>query len=149
MKVIENTSDQLVIEDRPWFLWITLPILGGPALVSALTGQFDGWATTMLVAALGIGMFWILWRFAPFQRMIFDRTTNTFIHHVHRLTGRRTWDMPLTEIRRATEERDPSDSSRLERVTLLTNSGRYPLESGFTSQPRTPVIQAINTWLGV
>ena len=147
MKVAETTPDRLVIEDRPWFLWIILPILGAPALFAALTGQVDGWGATILVAALGFGTFWVLWHFAPFQRFTFDRSAGTFTHEVYRLRKYRVWERPLSDIRRAADEGHWSDGSRLERVTLLTTDGRHPLESGFSSQKRKPVIEAINAWL--
>lgn len=148
MKIAQSTPDRLVIEDRPWFLWITLPVLGGAALIGALTGQVEGWGATVLVACLGAGIFGILWHFAPYQRFIFDRPSATFTHEVYRLTGQRVWSRPLADIKRAAGEGNWSDGARLERVTLLTRDGRHPLESGFSSAPRTPLIQAINDWLG-
>lgn len=149
MKVTEDSVDRLVVEDRPWFLWITLPILGGPALFASLTGQVDGWPTTLLVFALGLGTLWVLWRFAPFQRFIFDRRANTFTHDVYRITGHRRWERPLSDIRRAADEGHWSDGARLERVTLLTIDGRHPLESGYSGASRKRVIGAINAWLNV
>lgn len=149
MKVVETNPDRLVIEDRPWFLWLTLPVMGLAALVAALTGNVDGWAETLLVAALGAGSLWVAWQFAPFQRFTFDRTANTFTHHVRRLAGQQSWVRPLADIRRAADEGNWSDGSRLERVTLLTTDGRHPLESGFSSASKAPVIRAINDWLGV
>lgn len=148
MKVVLSTPDQLVIEDRPWFLWVTLPVLGAPAIIAALTGQVDHWAATLVVLGMGVGCFWVLWRFAPFQRITFDRATGTFTHTIHRLNGAQSWDRPLSDIQRAADEGHYSDGTRLERVTLLTNDGRHPLESGFSSQDRAGIISQINTWLG-
>ena len=147
MKIVEQTQARLVIEDRPWFLWIILPCLGIPAIVSALTGNVDGWAGTIIVASIGIGALWVAWHFAPFQRFIFDRDTATFVHKVARLNGSQTWEKPLKDIRRAADEGHWSDGARLERVTLLTQDGRYPLESGYTGFSRKAVIDSINNWL--
>lgn len=127
MKIVLSTSDRLVIEDRPWFLWSILPLLGGPALFAALTGGVDGWGATILVACLGAGALGVLWHFAPFQRFIFDRPAGTFTHEVHRLNGRRVWTRPLADIRRAADEGSHSDGARLDRITLLTGDGRLPL----------------------
>lgn len=149
MKVVENSQSRLVIEDRPWFLWIVLSVIGGSALIGALTGQVDGWGTTALVAGLGAGTFWVLWRFAPFQRFVFDRTEAAFTHQVHRVTGSQNWTRSLNEIRRAAGEGNWSDGTRLERITLLTTDGRHPLESGYSSASKTPIILAINERLGV
>lgn len=148
MKVVDATPDRMTIEDRPWFLWITLTLLGVTALLSALTGRTEDWGTTVLVALLGLGVLWSLWHFAPFQRLVFDRTDGTFTHEVHRLNGKQVWSTSLGDIRHAIAESDCSDSSRLERVTLLTANGRHPLEPGYSSTLKAPVIQAINDWLG-
>ena len=148
MKVTETTPERLVIEDRPWLLWVMLYGMGGGALFAALTGQADGWGVTLLVAALGLGAIWVAWHFLPFQRFTFDRPSATFTHEIRRLTGRQSWSRPLSEIRRATDEGSWSDGNRLERVTLLTKDGPYPMEAGFTGTPRAPVIRAINDWLG-
>ncbi len=149
MKITRTSPDRLIIEDRPWFLWLLLPGLGAPSLFAALTGQVDGWGATLLVAALGIGALWVAWHYAPFQRFTFDRSTGTLTHQVTRLNGTKSWERPLTDIRRAADEGHYSDGSRMQRVTLLTTDGRYPLESGFTSSSRAPVIAAINDWLDV
>lgn len=148
MKVVSNSPDRLVIENRPWFLWAVFFGLGGTALFSAVTGQVGDWGTTFLVATMGTGAIWAGWRFEPFQRFVFDRQAGTFVHEVHRLTGSRTWQRPLADIRRAADEGHWSDGARLERITLLTNDGRHPLESGYGSTRRKPVIDAINEWLG-
>ncbi len=150
MKVTETSPDRLVIEDRPWFLWLAFGILGGAALISALLGLVEGgWAERLLVGLLGAGALGVGWHFAPFQRFTFDRANSTFTHDIRRITGARTWTRPLREIRRAADEGNWSDGSRLERITLLTEDGRYPMESGFTSQSRNQVIKAINAWLGL
>ncbi len=147
MKIVEQTPERLVIEDRPWFLWIILPCLGTPAIFSALTGGVDGWIPSLLVLCIGVAALWVAWHFAPFQRFTFDRKTLTFTHQVTRLIGSQAWEKPLSDIRRAADEGHWSDGSRLERVTLLTEDGRYPLESGFTGFSRKAVIDEINGWL--
>ena len=147
MNIVEQTPKRLVIEDRPWFLWIILPCLGVPAVFSALTGGVDGWVATIIVLAIGIAALWVAWHFAPFQRFTFDRDAQTFTHNVTRLNGSRTWETPLSDIRRAADEGHWSDGNRLERITLLTEDGRYPLESGFTGFSRKAVIDEINSWL--
>lgn len=148
MKVIETTPDRLMIVDRPWFLWIILTLLGTSSIIAGFSGQTAGPTETNVVFVVGLGAFGVLWHFAPFQRFIFDRQNGVFTHRVIRITGRKTWERPLSEIRRAADEGNWRDGARLERITLLTHDGdRHPLESGFSSQSRRPVIDAINEWL--
>lgn len=148
MKVTEETEDRLLIEDRPLFLWVMLFGLGFVSLISALTGRVDGLMETVLVASLGAGMLWVGWRFEPYQAFEFNRDTGIFTHKMQRLTGSETWTRPIAEIRRATDEGNWDDGTRSHRVTLLTENGAYPLESGFTSLDRRATIDAINRWLG-
>lgn len=147
MKIVEHTPDRLLIEDRPWFLWILIPVLALPALFASLTGQLSSLGETVLVGALGIGMFWFLHHFAPFQRFTFDRATGRFTHTIQRINGRKSWIVPLSDIERAAEQAHWSDGARLERVALITKDGRHPLESGYSSRRAKPTIDAINAWL--
>lgn len=148
MKVTLTTPDRLVIEDRPWFLWISLYGLSATFFFAALTGRTGGAVITLVVLLLGAGALAVGWHFAPFQRFTFDRPSNTFTHAIRRPSGAQIWERPLSEIRRAADEGHWSDGSRMERVTLLTEDGPHPLESGFSGQSRAHVIKAINDWLG-
>ena len=149
MKVVQTTDTLLVIEDRPWLLWILLPILGLPALFAAATGQVGGVWPTLLVGGMGVVSLWVLHHFAPFQRFRFNRSTGLLTHHVYRLTGSGAWEVPLSDIRRAVDQGHHSDGTRMSRVTLLTVHGTHPLESGYTNRNIKPVVKAINDWLGV
>ncbi|MEM6636931.1 MAG: hypothetical protein AAF667_13690 [Pseudomonadota bacterium] len=147
MKVVENSQERLVIEDRPWFMWLFLPPMGAGAVITAVAGQYESWGETLLVLALGSGVLWVAWKFAPFQRITFDRPSGRLVHRVSRLNGSFSWDKSLAEIERAIDGSYWVDGARLERVVLMTSSGRYPLESGFTGLSRAKVIEAINDWL--
>lgn len=149
MRITEDTQNRLLIEDRPWFLWAMFFGLGSAALIAALTGQFEGTFQTLLVAFLGALMIWVGWRYEPYQCFEFDRDTGTFTHRLRRITGSETWTRPIAEIKRATDEGNWDDGARNQRVTLLTTTGSYPLESGFTGLDRSATIDAINRWLGV
>ena len=148
MKVLENTHERLLIESRPVFLWVMLYGLGSIAILSAVTGRVDGWASTGIVLLFGCCMIWVGWRFEPLQRFEFDRPSGVFTHKLTRLTGTETWTRPLAEIRSAADQGHWNDGSRMERVVLLTNGNPYPLESGFTGQDRSAIVGAINSWLG-
>ncbi len=148
MKVTSSTPDRLVLEDKPWGLAIPLYGVGGGTAFAALIGRVDGIGASLLVGALGLGAIWVAWHFMPFQRFTFDRPSGTFTHQVRRITGTRTWERPLADIRRAADEGQWSDGNRLERVTLLTSDGSHPLESGFSGTSRDAVIKSINDWIG-
>ena len=148
MRIARNTPDRLVIEDRPWFLWITLGMIGAGALLAVMTDHFSGFVERFLVTSVGAGTLVIAWRFAPFQRIVFDRTSGTLRHTLKRVTGTQTWEKPLADIERATDEGHwDSEGDRLERVTLITRDGPYPLESGFSGRSARPMVEAINAWL--
>ncbi len=149
MKIIENTSDRLIIEDRPVFLWVVLFGIGFAALASLLAGRVEGTFETIVVMALGIGVIWVGWRYEPYQVYEFDRSSGMFTHRLTRVTGSETFERSLSEINRATDEGHWDEGTRSHRVTLITKDGPYPLESGFTGIDRKKVIEAINQWLGV
>ena len=144
MKVVLNTDDLLVIEDKPWFLWITLAVFGVTALAAVLTGRVEGLAERILVAGLGIGCLWVLWKFQPYQRFTFDRVKGSFTHELRRVTGRETWTRPLAGIEGT---RDIRGGDGTETLTLRTSEGAYPMESGATALSRRDLKYAIDEWL--
>lgn len=148
MKLVSQSPERLVIEDRPWLVWLLLYGMGAGAVISALTGRTDGLGETLLVLALGLGMLWVTWKFLPLQRFTFDRPGNSFTHEVVRLTGRQSWTRPLSEFQRAARQSD-GDATPSHRVALITEHGQYPLEAGFTGLDRRKITDAINAWLGV
>ncbi|MEM0947921.1 MAG: hypothetical protein AAGK37_10975 [Pseudomonadota bacterium] len=147
MKVVEATDDRLTIEDRPWFLWLFLPPMGLGAVATALAGRYSSYGETALVLTLGLGVLWVAWYYAPFQRFVFDRASGRFTHRVGRLTGSLNFERDLSSIERAVSGPYWVDGSRLERVVLKVSDGHYPLESGFTGLSRAKVTEAINDWL--
>ncbi len=147
MRVIHETDENLVIEDRPWFLAGVVWFLGLAAMLAALTGQMRGTGETILVLALGLGAAAIAWHFMPFQRLDFDRSSGTFTRTIARVTGKKQETRPLATIQQAASQGSWSEGARMERVALLTDDGLYPLEYGYSGSSRAEVIRAINDWL--
>jgi len=148
MRVILETPEKLVIEDRPRFLAGFVWFMGLAALYAALAGQMRGTGETILVLALGIGACAIAWHFMPFQRFEFDRAGGTFTRTIARVTGKKQETRALSAIRQAASQGEWSEEgTRMERVALLTDDGPYPLEFGYSGSSRSEVIGAINAWL--
>jgi hypothetical protein len=148
MRVIHQTPEMLVIEDRPWFIAGVIWLMGLAAIYAAVAGQLRSTGETILVLALGIGTSAIAWYFLPFQRFVFDRVNGTLARKIARVTGSKHETRSLNTIRQAASQGEWSaEGSRMERVALLTDDGPYPLEFGFSGTSRTDVIKAINVWL--
>ena len=149
MRVVHDTEDKLVIEDRPWFLAGFVWFMGLAAISVVLTGQTRGPGEVILLLALGIGVAMIAWHFMPFQRFEFDRPGGTFTRTIARVTGKKLEKRALATIRQAASQGSRSDGARMERVALLTDDGPYPLEFGYSGSSRTHIIGAINDWLEI
>ena len=147
MKILETTPNHLILEDRPrlvaGFVWFT----GVSCIWAALAGQMDGLGQASLVAALGVGTLWIAHQFFPFQRLRFDRRSETLTRIVARLNGRKVTTNTLSSIERAAVEAQWNEGTRMERLALVINGEQHPLEFGFYGKSRGGLANEINTWL--
>ncbi|MEM9782370.1 MAG: hypothetical protein AAF899_07835 [Pseudomonadota bacterium] len=148
MKIESNTPQRLVLRDRP--ILMPCALLGGS--VSCLYGVLAPEAgqtvliTTLMVlvsAAMGLAAWW----YAPWQRIVFDRSAGEVIHHVHRLGRHSTHRMPLQAIHRIRHESHMNDSSRSYRLVLETAGGAWPLSAIFTGGRHDETETAIREWL--
>jgi hypothetical protein len=147
MKVTENTPDLLVLEDRPWLLAGFIWLMGAACLYAVLTGQTRGLAETLLLIFLGTGSLWVAHRFFPYQRLSFDRRSGRFTRVVARISGRKVTTLPLSDIAGAAVQSNWREGHRMERLVLITQSDRLPLEFGFYCTPRGPLADTINHWI--
>lgn len=147
MKIVENTADMLVLEDRPVLLTSCLWFMGLVLIASMPRAAKDGPGVALLIATLGATTLLVAWYFFPFQRIWFDRKTGSMHRRIARITGARCDALPLTQIKSAAGQGNWSDGRRMERIVLLTHDDPYPLEFGFFGSSRKPQIDAINDWL--
>ncbi len=148
MNIIQNTHDKLVIEDRPIFIGGLVWFLSAAAVLAVLRGSTDALGETVLVTFLGVGGCVLAWHFFPFQRFTFDRKSGVLARRIARITGAKIKETQIADIKQAANQGSWSDGDRLERVALLMhNADPYPLEFGYSSTPRKPIIDAINAWL--
>ncbi|MXQ09116.1 hypothetical protein GQ651_14810 [Alphaproteobacteria bacterium GH1-50] len=147
MRIIEETPDRLVLEDRPWVLWLTLVPVGATTLLAVLTGEVQGRFLPILVGLIGLGAFWVLHRYAPLQRFDFDRTLGRFTHSVRRLTGAQDWVIDLDRLEQAAEQALWHGDQRLTRIALVTEDGPHPLEAAYSGRNNGELIATITAWL--
>lgn len=147
MRITSSSPERLEIVDHPWFLWFVLTVISLPMIYAAVTAWSDGFLLRLFVGGLGFGALWLMHHFAPIQRFTFDRTSGLLTHEVQRVTGSRYWESQIADIERAVSEGQGGNDDGLQRVTLLTKTGRYPMESGYTARPSDPIVEAINAWL--
>ncbi|SLN52949.1 hypothetical protein PEL8287_02822 [Roseovarius litorisediminis] len=147
MKIVENTLDLLILEDRPRFFAGFLWCMGAACLMAVITGQTDWPGEALLITPLGLGTLWIAHHFFPFQRLTFDRPNGWFTRLEARVNGRTVSTLPLSGIERAAVQAQWSDNSRMERITLVVEGEKHPLEFGFTASARGGLADDINSWL--
>lgn len=147
MRIVEVTPDKLTLEDRPRLMAGFVWFMGLACIYAALSGQTGDMPETILVTLLGVGAFVMAHYFFPFQRLTFDHSTGKFTREVARITGRLLLQIPLAEVERIAVQAQWSDNSRMERLILIRDCERVPLEYGFTSAPREQMVKDINDWL--
>ncbi len=149
MKIIEQSSDRLVVRHVPWFLGGFLTLMGVAALYAAIfkPETFTSTAEAVLVPVLGVGALAGAWWFAPVVTLTFDRSGGAVAFRETRLFRPGTRAFDYSKVERVQLQSHWSDGSRLTRLALRTSSGVVPLETGYTSADREPVMKAINAWL--
>ncbi len=156
MRIVEETPDRLVLEERPWLLGIilTISILVFCALAFGLAGTSLwlglGFAVATAVFALA---------FIAFVRRviaIFDRPARAVVLRTASLLGQREQTIVLTDITCAEVETSRSTSSSggklsgvTHRTVLRTSGGPVPMTEVFSSGSGAARNAAIiNRWLG-
>ncbi len=149
MKIVERTSDRLVIRHTPWFVGGFMWLMGGAALYAAVFGadDLDDPLERLLVAALGAGVSAIAWWFAPLIEVAFDRRAGAVAFTETRILRRDVRRFPLSREIRVAQQAEHDEGARLTRLALRTPGGVVPLERGFGSADRNAVEAEINRWL--
>lgn len=149
IKISEQSDIQMTLVDRPWFIYLSVTLMGSFAALNAAFGHDDLNTGSKRVFVLLVGLVFVAiahW-YMPFSTHRFDRKTGYLSQHLHRVTGTRSKHIPLTDIEWAKVEVRWSKNSRGERVVLKLKDRTFPLETGYSSRKSQPVADAINEWL--
>lgn len=157
MKVIEDTPDRLVLEDRPWLLGSVL-IIGILIFLALAMGTYD--VTIWLGIGFGLAALLLAVCFVAFVRrvlVLFDRSAGALVIRTRSLMGQGEKTLPLSDVTGAEVETSRSTStnndggtsiSTTHRPVLATRSGAVPLTQVFSSGNGAERIAfAINAWL--
>ncbi|MCB1331195.1 MAG: hypothetical protein KDK28_17865 [Maritimibacter sp.] len=154
MKIVTDTPDLLIVEDRPVLLalgligFILAFVAAGLAMV--LAGEWWG----LLFAIFGGGMGFIaFWAFVRRVQVVFHRPEGYVELRRRNLFGGTRVRHALAEIDRAViEESQGSDSGTTYRVALVIpagqSAGRHPVTLAYSSgRAQHRAAEAINAWL--
>ncbi len=154
MKVTTDTTDLLIVENRPVLLAIalTLFILVFVAVGLTVTMAGEWWGILFALFGGGIG-FAAFWAFVRRVQVVFHRPEAYVEFRRRTLFGGSRVRHGLAEIDRAEiEESRSSDSGPTYRVVLVIDRGqsvgRHPVTLAYSSgSSHTRVAAAINAWL--
>jgi hypothetical protein len=158
MKIIAESPDRLMLEDRPWILGgILVGVILFFVLIALLTAQGNLWLG--LGMGLGAAMFGLA--FVVFVRrviVIFDRGARAVVIRSVSLLGQSEQTLALAHLRGAVVETSISRSSgggrrsgtsKTHRPALQTPDGLVPLTQIYSGGPGAErAAAAINAWLG-
>lgn len=154
MKLVTDTPDLLIVEDRPILLALGLIVFilafVGAGLAITLAGEWWG----LLFALFGGGMgFVAFWAFVRRVQLVLHRPEGYAELRRRNLFGGTRVRHLLTEIDRAEiEESRSSDSGTTYRVVLVIpagqSAGRHPVTLAYSSgRGHHRAAEAINAWL--
>ncbi|MEM7498429.1 MAG: hypothetical protein AAF371_10620 [Pseudomonadota bacterium] len=155
MRVAENTTERLVIWDRPWLMagvvWLSAAIC---VLGAMLNPYDDGFGLRLFLVALAAFLTWIGWVKLPFQRFVFDRAAGRIGRTQWQLWRRREDGMPLDRVVAVRQERERSTETNAPMHRLIldyeTADGRIesePLSSVLTAGRHDATLETLNDWL--
>lgn len=154
MKVAEDTTQRLIIEDRPiaLSLFLLLMVLAFGAVGAALLFRGEIWGLMFIVIGSGIP-FGFMFLFVRRVQVVFDRTENRVDFHRKNLLRSRHHDLPLADIARAELQvsknlKGPDNYRAALVVDAGPNAGHHPITIAYTSgNDHARCVEAINTWL--
>jgi hypothetical protein len=128
MKVLRQSADLLVIEEKPWFLGVTLAVFVLGFAAAALAAAFEG----QWLAALGLGVVaaafaWVSGRVVERVWLVFDRSAGTveLRHRNHGRFRRRGW--PLARLEAVALQSDFGEGSHTYRLALRLRGEPAPV----------------------
>jgi hypothetical protein len=156
MKITSDTSDLLIVDDRPLFIGIMLGlfilVFVGIGMAITLSGVWAGLIFVVFGGGLGLTAFAL---FVRRVQVVFHRPEAWVELRRRSLFGSRTIRHPLDVISRAElESTRNSDGSTLYRVALVIeegqSAGRHPITEAYSSGSRhQQICETINRWLEI
>lgn len=154
MKIVTDTPDLLIVEDRPVLLALGLIVFILAFVAAGLTIVLAGEWWGALFALFGGGMGLVaFWAFVRRVQVVFHRPEGYVELRRRNLFGGTRVRHRLDEIDRAViEESHSSDSGTTYRVTLVIehgqSAGRHPVTLAYSSgRAHHRAAEAINAWL--
>lgn len=155
MKIIQQTDDTLIIEERPWFSAV---VMGGFALIFAVIGILmlkDGLAGGLILLAISGAIFFAVYRLVEHFQLIFSRPGKTVEFRNKSLYQDKRQKYPLSEINGSYVQEKHSTSTngttkKMSRINLTrTNGGeQLPMTNSFTTgEEYQQISETINAWL--
>lgn len=155
MKIARNTPDQLILDDAPWWLGITLVvailICVAVSFACLRSGALGNGVIFFLVGVPFLGAFFAI--FVRRNQLILDRVSGKIIHRRSTVAGRREVVHYLENLDRAIVETMHGETST-HRMTLELSGGMdaglHPFTKVYSSGPGARLAaDAVNDWLGV
>ena len=152
MKIVRNTPEQLIVEERPWFVGVMMVlfvlIFTAIALFLVSEGQMFG-LVFLVGSALGVLGFVV---FVRRVQVVFNLAEGWAEIRRKSVLGQKTVRHDLAEIASAGVQETRGENGRLYRVALHIpegpSKGWHPLTLDHSSgRARKRAAQAINTWL--
>lgn len=155
MKILSDTPDLLIVEDRPVLLALALIgfILAFVAAGLGIVLAGEWWGLLLALGGGGMGLV-AFWAFVRRVQVVFHRPEAYVELRRRNLFGGSRVRHALAEIDRAEiEESHSSDSGTTYRIVLVIPSGqsagRHPVTLAFSSgRGHHRAAKAINAWLG-
>ena len=144
---VSSTSEKLVLRSPNRLPQIGLAGLAVLLFYGAWNADVDDTAGRLAMAMTGIGFLAAAWFIFPKQTIVFDRLAGEVVNERRRIGRVDRQVVRLDTIRRVFVEKNDVDGAPTQRLALMTDSARVPLETAFGSSPRDDLAKQINEWL--
>ena len=153
MKVLRNTPQQLIVEDRPWFFSLLLAAMFLGMLVAVGSTMGEGrYFLAAFVFLVSLAVFAPLAYFLVQRvQIVFDAPRNLLEIRRRTLRGYRVICHELSDFERAITETSRGDGSETHRTTLILargmSAGKHPMTPAYSSgNGAHRITAAINDW---
>lgn len=163
MKLIQNTDDILIIDDKPWVAGLAIAGFGMVFAVLGVQKLLEGSTSGAIMILVSAAFFYGFYRFVERLQVVFNRPEGTVEFRKKSIQRYRKESYPLADIESADIDQKYARSNSQSRgsnkaptiiyqISLLRKSGGEPIliNNGHRSGKEYPRIhEAINNWLAV